>query len=170
MQEAGVEELRCVNHPNVETVVRCSRCEQPICPRCMVSTPVGMRCRQCANLHRLPIYELRGRYLWQAIGAAIALVLLGSLVFNVLLEALGRSLIVAAALYLISGWAIASLLSVAANRKRGPALQGLAIGTTILVTQSSLVIALVFYHHPTTSVFALFLTAAACVLAWQRLH
>ncbi|MBV8086516.1 MAG: B-box zinc finger protein [Chloroflexi bacterium] len=170
MQEAAVEELRCVNHPNVETVVRCSRCEQPICPRCMISTPVGMRCRQCANLHRLPIYELRGRYLWQASGAALGLVLVGSLAFNVLLGALGRSLIVAAALYLIGGWAIASLLSVAANRKRGPVLQALAIGTTILVTQSSLVLGIVLYHRPSTSLFALFLTAAACVLAWQRLR
>ena len=159
-----------MNHPNVQTVVRCSRCEQPICPRCMVPTPVGMRCRSCANLHRLPIYELRGRYLWQAIGAAIGLALLGSVAFNVVLNALGRSLIVAAALYLASGWAVASLLSLAANRKRGPALQALAIGTTVLVTQSSLAVSLVVLHRPATSLFSLFLTAAACVLAWQRLH
>jgi hypothetical protein len=170
MPDVAIDELHCVNHPNVETVVRCSRCEQPICPRCMVATPVGMRCRPCANLHRLPMFDLSGRYLWRAIGTAAALVLLGSLAFNVLLGALGRSLIVAAAVYLFSGWAIASLLSLATNRKRGPALQAIAVGTTILVTQSSLVIGLVAYHHPSTSPFALFLTAAACVLAWQRLH
>jgi len=29
--------------------VRCSNCERPICPDCMTSTPVGMRCPECAR-------------------------------------------------------------------------------------------------------------------------
>ena len=38
----------CARHPKVETVLRCASCGTPICPRCMVTTPVGMKCRQCA--------------------------------------------------------------------------------------------------------------------------
>ena len=39
----------CAQHPDVETRLRCSRCGKPICPRCAVRTPVGMRCPDCAG-------------------------------------------------------------------------------------------------------------------------
>lgn len=39
--------LTCVNHPNVETFLRCNRCEDPICPKCAVLTPTGYRCKTC---------------------------------------------------------------------------------------------------------------------------
>jgi membrane associated rhomboid family serine protease len=39
----------CYRHPRRETGVRCSNCERPICPDCMTSTPVGMRCPECAR-------------------------------------------------------------------------------------------------------------------------
>ena len=39
----------CYRHPNVPTRVHCTRCERPICPDCMTSTPVGMRCPECAR-------------------------------------------------------------------------------------------------------------------------
>lgn len=37
----------CDKHPNVESALRCSRCEAYICPKCAVLTPVGYRCRSC---------------------------------------------------------------------------------------------------------------------------
>jgi membrane associated rhomboid family serine protease len=39
----------CYRHPNRETGVRCSNCGRPICPDCMTSTSVGMRCPECAR-------------------------------------------------------------------------------------------------------------------------
>ena len=39
----------CYRHPDRETGVACSSCERPICPDCMTSTPVGMRCPECAR-------------------------------------------------------------------------------------------------------------------------
>jgi hypothetical protein len=41
--------MTCANHPNETTFVRCGRCEKPICVRCMVDTPVGKKCRDCAR-------------------------------------------------------------------------------------------------------------------------
>jgi thiol:disulfide interchange protein len=41
--------MQCARHPQRETFVRCGRCEQPICPDCMVSAPVGVRCRECSR-------------------------------------------------------------------------------------------------------------------------
>ena len=39
----------CYRHPNRETLLRCSSCERPICPECMTSAPVGIRCPDCAR-------------------------------------------------------------------------------------------------------------------------
>jgi len=41
------EPLYCINHPRTETRLRCNRCGNPICPKCVVQTPVGFRCKQC---------------------------------------------------------------------------------------------------------------------------
>ena len=39
----------CYRHKNRETGVHCSNCGRPICPDCMTTTSVGMRCPECAN-------------------------------------------------------------------------------------------------------------------------
>jgi hypothetical protein len=37
----------CPRHPKEETAVSCASCGTPICTKCMVSTPVGMKCPAC---------------------------------------------------------------------------------------------------------------------------
>jgi membrane associated rhomboid family serine protease len=49
----------CYRHPNRETGVRCSNCERPICPDCMTSTPVGMRCPECARHGKTRVRTMR---------------------------------------------------------------------------------------------------------------
>jgi membrane associated rhomboid family serine protease len=39
----------CYRHPSRETGVACSSCGRPICPDCMTTTPVGMRCPECSK-------------------------------------------------------------------------------------------------------------------------
>jgi membrane associated rhomboid family serine protease len=47
--EATQTRQTCYRHPDRETGVSCSNCGRPICPECMTSTPVGMRCPECAR-------------------------------------------------------------------------------------------------------------------------
>jgi membrane associated rhomboid family serine protease len=39
----------CYRHPDRPTLVRCSRCERPICTDCMRPAPVGIHCPACAG-------------------------------------------------------------------------------------------------------------------------
>ncbi len=48
-QEVKQNTLVCYNHPDRETMLRCNRCDRPICTACAVLTPTGYRCKECVR-------------------------------------------------------------------------------------------------------------------------
>ncbi len=124
------ETLYCANHPTTETVLRCSKCGKPICTRCVIQTPVGGRCRECANLQRLPIYQVGAGSLLKALGVGTAVAFgVGGLILNVG----GFFLLI---LSFIPGIAVAEAINWATRHKRGRQVQvvagvSLALGTIL---------------------------------------
>lgn len=43
------QKMYCYVHPDRETLLRCNRCERPICQSCAVLTPTGYRCKECVR-------------------------------------------------------------------------------------------------------------------------
>jgi hypothetical protein len=43
------DSLYCANHPQTETMLRCNRCEKPICTKCAKLTDTGYRCKECVR-------------------------------------------------------------------------------------------------------------------------
>ncbi|HVY08876.1 MAG TPA: rhomboid family intramembrane serine protease [Mycobacteriales bacterium] len=39
----------CYRHPATETSVHCTRCDRPICPKCMIPAAVGFHCPECVT-------------------------------------------------------------------------------------------------------------------------
>jgi len=119
------EALYCANHPTVETLLRCSKCGKPICQRCGVRTPVGIRCRECAQLRRLPMYRVGP--LHYLLAALVALPV--SFVAGLLMQQVGIFI----ALFL--GAAVGGLIAEVAYRvthKRGKGLALLVCGCIVL--------------------------------------
>ena len=115
-------ETRCARHAAVQTVLRCSRCDTPICPRCLVQTPVGARCPTCANPTRLPTFEVTGGVFLRATGAGVAAGAMLGAIWSVLPLGGFLALLPAAG----AGYALGEVVSRAANRKRAAPLQVLA--------------------------------------------
>jgi membrane associated rhomboid family serine protease len=54
--------LTCYRHAGRETGVRCTRCERPICPECMVPAAVGFQCPECLSEGRKTMRPVRTVY------------------------------------------------------------------------------------------------------------
>ena len=70
--------MRCSKH-NEETSVTCGRCETPVCPRCMVHTDVGVRCKTCAPVQARPLSQ-RLPLLGGGVGSILAIILVVALI------------------------------------------------------------------------------------------
>jgi hypothetical protein len=135
----GTTITQCTRHPETQTALRCSRCETPICPRCMIQTPVGARCPDCAKVNRSPVYTVRGQYLARAIAAGIG----GGFVMgtiwgfasqNVVGLAYGGLSFMSLLLGVALGYAFTRLMDFATRRKRGPVIVACAMGGIVLAT------------------------------------
>jgi len=162
--------MQCATHPNVETELACGRCGKPICPRCLIYTSVGARCRDCAQVRRIPTYQISVAYLLRGIGAAGAMgAAIGGLWALLLPQATRAYGFYVLFLALGIGYAIGESVSWATNRKRGPTLQGIAAAGVILAyLVHNLVAGLEII--PRDDIYGYVLTGIAIVIAIGRLR
>ncbi|MCS7001590.1 MAG: hypothetical protein NZ518_01960 [Dehalococcoidia bacterium] len=121
----------CANHPKVETWLRCNKCMKPICVRCSIPTPVGYRCKECANLRPLPTYDVPTSYYIRAVLAATGAATLFGTAWALLSLTIGLGLFVILWSAPFFGYFTGEIVSRAVNRKRGALL--VIIGVLALV-------------------------------------
>ena len=97
-----------------------------MCPKCMVHTPVGVRCRDCAGLKRLPTFDVSHGDIVKAsltgIGIGVALGLLFGFLSFILFSIPFLPWIALVGI----GYGVGEGVSLWVNRKRGRALQAIA--------------------------------------------
>jgi len=123
--------MKCATHPDVETSLTCGKCGQPICPRCMVQTPVGARCLVCARLAKVPTYRVTRWYYLRAIGIGLAAAIVCGIIWSFVekLTFFYLNLLLAP----LAGYAIGEAISISVNHKRGTGLAVVA-GIEVLVS------------------------------------
>jgi hypothetical protein len=128
--------LTCYRHPKRETMLRCSRCERPICSECAVLTPTGYRCNECIRGQQ-KVFETA-----QTIDYPVAFVLAGGLSFagSFIAGAMGFFTIFLAPL---AGLVIAEVVRWAIRKRRAPRLFLLAAAGAALGALPLLFISLI---------------------------
>ena len=115
----------CYKHPKEETRLSCGRCERPICTRCSIVGPAGVRCRECASLRGSTLYKVSpGRLV---LAAALGLVV--GIVGAEILFHVGFFMFFIGPAY---GVAVAEAVSRASGRKIGPAILGIGIASIVI--------------------------------------
>ncbi len=164
----------CATHPNVETGLACGRCERFICPRCMIQTPVGSRCGDCARVRKSPVFDVTAKQYLVAIAAAVGFGIITGLVGAVLRIEFGRFPFLTGILAAGVGYLVGEVVSRAANRKRG---FGLALIAAAGVVIAFSVAAVVTLNQPVTfrfdlmdMIFALIFLAVSVYIAVSRVR
>jgi hypothetical protein len=124
MSQPQADTLYCANHPNRETLLRCNRCEKPICLDCAVQTDVGYRCRECIGQQRAKYYNAQGYDL--PLGAVTGLIL-GAIAGALAYAFLGRlgffSFLIAFFLGPAIGGGIAEAIRRVLRKRRAPGMK-----------------------------------------------
>jgi hypothetical protein len=160
----------CARHPSVETELACGKCGTYICPRCMVQTPVGARCKDCAQLRRPPMYTVDAVSMARIVGAVLILGGVVGLAWALLFPSgfglLGFFLIFAG---MFAGYGLANALDWASGRKRGVVVQSAAIATAVLayLVHNVLASSTLFVLN---DIWSLAFVGIAAAVAWGRLR
>ncbi len=152
--------------------MQCGRCDRYICPRDLVHTPGGIRCTDCAELRRPPMYELGASDLLKAgLAAGITALPLGFL-GALLLPPQRFAGFFTLAIALLLGFAAGSIVSAVIERvsgKRGTAVQLIAATSIVAAAALRLVIGndLDLIARDVAGAVA---AVAAIAYAWSRLR
>ncbi|MBI2858637.1 MAG: B-box zinc finger protein [Chloroflexi bacterium] len=124
--------MRCAAHPNAETNLSCATCQKPICPRCMIETPVGMKCRKCARLQRLPTFRLSLKHYLRAGGAGLGAAAVFAVARYLLLSVVPLAGIFGFFIAAAVGYGIGEIIYRASGHKRGLGLAVVAGASVVL--------------------------------------
>ena len=162
-QEYGLH--RCATHPDVETGLACGRCGKYICPRCMIQTPVGARCSECARVTKLPTYDVRPSYYFRAATAGGITAVVAGIVWGLLLSLHIPFLPWLSAI--AAGYVVGEAISLAVNRKRGT---GLAVVAGASMTLAALLSGLLGSVFILGNIFGIFSLGIAFYIAINRVR
>lgn len=155
--------MKCATHPDVETNLRCGKCGKPICPKCLVQTPVGARCPDCAKLYKLPTYRISTKYYLIAIGTGLGMATACGAIWG-LIESLVHFLYLSLLLAPGVGYAIGEVVSLSVNRKRGTGLAIVGGAAVVISYLVSLLFSILFHWGLSFGLFNIILALVALAL------
>lgn len=126
--------MYCANHPDVETLLRCNKCNKPICAKCAVQTPVGFRCVDCVRLQQNVYYTATSRDnvigFLVAFGVAVVATPIVTFLFRMFPGFLG--FLIAFFTGAAAGSAMAGMVRQAVGKRRGRNLRWWVLAGTIM--------------------------------------
>ena len=127
------ERLVCTHHPRVETMLRCNKCNRPMCVNCVRLTDVGYRCKECIAGQQAVYFNAESLDYPIAFGVGFIVCAIASPLAGLLLGGMGFfGLWIAILAGSAAGGILAELIRRATNRRRGRYLWAVAFGGILL--------------------------------------
>ena len=123
--------MNCNHRAYPNTTLRCGKCDKPICPDCMIETPVGARCRECARVQKLPTFRIGTRHYLTATVVGILSAFVTGFIWATIVRWVHFPY-ANFALAFLAGSVIGEVISRSVNRKRGILLAVIAGLSTAL--------------------------------------
>lgn len=117
MSEENHEEYQvCYKHPDRKTLLRCNKCDRPICLECAVLTPTGYRCKECVKTQQKVFDTAEPKDYLIAAAVAFAIGFAGSYAEQLL--SLLSSLLSALIFGILAGKLVCAAVRAAVSRRR----------------------------------------------------
>jgi hypothetical protein len=156
------EIVYCVNHPDVETTLRCNRCGRAVCLKCVKLTDVGYRCKDCIREQQDAFFNAAGvDYVVVAVVSFLLAAVAGP-IMSVLFGLFGPffGIIIAVFLGPAVGGAAATLIRRTVGRRRGRYMGVVAVIAIILGVTVGTFAAMFFGRGPNLIALGVFLFLA----------
>ena len=125
--------LYCANHPGTETLLRCNRCEKPICLKCAKLTDVGYRCNECLRNVQDKYFNAESKDNPVAFGIAFIITFIATPIAGIFTGLFGFfGFFIAIMLGSAAGGALAQIVRRTVGKRRGRNLRYFALGGIIL--------------------------------------
>lgn len=163
--------IYCANHPETETLLRCNRCNKPICLKCAVLTDVGYRCKECIRgvqasyFNAIPTDNIIG------FGVALVVAAIASPIAGFLFSFVPFffGIILAFAIGGGAGGTLAQIIRASVGKRRGRYLRHFTLAGIVLGVLIGGFVGLLF-GIPVFSLTTLAFTILATVTAYQILR
>jgi len=117
----------CLRHAGTESNLECGKCGCLVCPKCMVHTPVGVRCPECSAPKKFPAFEISYIVLIKAALAGIFAAVILGLVFGLISTILFKIPFIPWIALLGLGYVVGEVVSIAANRRQSRQISAIAL-------------------------------------------
>jgi hypothetical protein len=169
VQETNVGEmLTCANHPNTETLLRCNRCNKPICMKCAVQTDVGYRCKECIREVQDKYYTAETKDNWIALGVSFLVTVIAAPILGFFLGFFGFffGTIIAILVGGSAGTMLSQIIRRAVGGRRGRNMRWFALAGIIL----GVLVAILFTPFPLLNIPTLVFAVLASTTALSFLR
>lgn len=159
--------MYCANHPETETLLRCNKCDKPICLKCAVQTPVGYRCKECVREQQDVYYNASSTDNLVALGVAFLVVAVATPLIGFFLGVAGWfSFLIAILAGSAAGSALAQVVRQAVKRRRSRsmrwyALAGILLGLVVGSVAAAMTIGIFPLFMPSVWIFVALAIASA---------
>jgi hypothetical protein len=157
----------CEKHTETPTNLRCSRCDKPVCPECMVQAPVGIRCQEHGRPTKLPTYDVSTGFIVRGVAAGVGIGILGGLILGI--AGAYTTLFFIPYVFTLAmvglGYLVGEGISRATNKKRG---QPLIVAAVVGVVLAFVIV--VAFTGLQLNLFDLIALGIAGLLAVQRVR